>query len=67
MLWVSNCELGGVDPNRNTAGAGVAVVTGQRHLATFIELAVGIECQWVSRDGNASAQDLLDIWTERTT
>src|SRR5438046_1669979 len=39
---VSDGELGGVDADREPAGAGVDVIAGQRALVDEVELAVGI-------------------------
>ena len=53
---VADRELGGVDADREPAGAGVEVVAGQRALAAGVELALGIERERMRRDHDAPAQ-----------
>src|SRR5581483_7699633 len=44
---IADCELRGVDADREPTGAGIDVVTRQRALMHMIELAVGIEREWM--------------------
>ena len=53
---VADRELGGVDADREPAGAGVEVVAGERALAASVEPAIGIERQRMRRDHRALAQ-----------
>ncbi len=50
---IADRKLRGVDADREAAGAGVDVITGQRTLTRRVEGAIGIKCQRMRRDHGA--------------
>jgi hypothetical protein len=55
---IANRELCRVDPDREPPGSGRRVVSGQRTLTSFVEPAVGVECERVCRNDEPSPQCL---------
>ena len=53
---VADRELGGMDADREPAGAGIEIVAGERALAARVELAVGVERERMGGDHDALAQ-----------